>query len=259
MSTSLFNDIIFGPVHSRRLGLSLGVNLLPVDAKLCNFDCIYCECGWNAGHRGVRRFNAREDVRRLLALQLEKMVAAGTPPDVITFAGNGEPTMHPDFESVIDDTLALRDKLCPSAKVSVLSNATMIGRESVRRALLRVDNNILKLDSAFDETVRLMNAPQQAEYGVERTVEAMKLFGGRMILQTMFLRGRVGGRIVDNTTEEEVGAWLDVVRRISPQRVMVYTIDRDTPLDTLEKIPVGELRRIAARVEALGIECSVAG
>lgn len=259
MSTSLFNDIIFGPVHSRRLGLSLGVNLLPVDAKLCNFDCIYCECGWNAGHRGVRRFNAREDVRRLLALQLEKMVAAGTPPDVITFAGNGEPTMHPDFESVIDDTLALRDRLCPSAKVSVLSNATMIGRESVRRALSRVDNNILKLDSAFDETVRLMNAPQQAEYGVERTVEAMKLFGGRMILQTMFLRGRVGDRIVDNTTEEEVGAWLDVVRRISPQRVMVYTIDRDTPLDTLEKIPVGELRRIAARVEALGIECSVAG
>lgn len=259
MSTSLFNDIIFGPVHSRRLGLSLGVNLLPVDAKLCNFDCIYCECGWNAGHRGVRRFNAREDVRRLLALQLEKMVAAGTPPDVITFAGNGEPTMHPDFESVIDDTLALRDRLCPSAKVSVLSNATMIGRESVRRALSRVDNNILKLDSAFDETVRLMNAPQQAGYGVERTVEAMKLFGGRMILQTMFLRGRVGGRIVDNTTEEEVGAWLDVVRRIAPQRVMVYTIDRDTPLDTLEKIPVGELRRIAARVEALGIECSVAG
>lgn len=259
MSTSLFNDIIFGPVHSRRLGLSLGVNLLPVDAKLCNFDCIYCECGWNAGHRGVRRFNAREDVRRLLALQLEKMVAAGTPPDVITFAGNGEPTMHPDFESVIDDTLALRDRMCPSAKVSVLSNATMIGRESVRRALSRVDNNILKLDSAFDETVRLMNAPQQAGYGVERTVEAMKLFGGRMILQTMFLRGRVGDRIVDNTTEEEVGAWLDVVRRISPQRVMVYTIDRDTPLDTLEKIPVGELRRIAARVEALGIECSVAG
>lgn len=259
MSTSLFNDIIFGPVHSRRLGLSLGVNLLPTAAKLCNFDCIYCECGWNAQHRGARRFNAREDVRRLLAEQLERMVAAGTPPDVITFAGNGEPTMHPDFEAIIDDTLALRDRLCPSAKVSVLSNATMIGRESVRRALLRVDNNILKLDSAFDETVRLMNGPQQAEYGVERTIEAMRLFEGRMILQTMFLRGRVGDRTIDNTTDVEVEAWLDAVQRIAPQRVMVYTIDRDTPLDTLEKVPVGELRRIAARVEALGIGCSVAG
>ncbi len=259
MSTSLFNDIIFGPVHSRRLGLSLGVNLLPTAAKLCNFDCIYCECGWNAEHRGARRFNAREDVRRLLAEQLERMVAAGTPPDVITFAGNGEPTMHPDFEAVIDDTLALRDSLCPSAKVSVLSNATMIGRESVRRALLRVDNNILKLDSAFDETVRLMNGPQQAGYGVERTIEAMRLFEGRMILQTMFLRGRVGGRSIDNTTDAEVEAWLDAVQRIAPQRVMVYTIDRDTPLDTLEKVSVEELRRIAARVEALGIECSVAG
>lgn len=259
MSTSLFNDIIFGPVHSRRLGLSLGVNLLPTAAKLCNFDCIYCECGWNAQHRGARRFNAREDVSRLLAEQLERMVAAGTPPDVITFAGNGEPTMHPDFEAIIDDTLALRDRLCPSAKVSVLSNATMIGRESVRRALLRVDNNILKLDSAFDGTVRLMNGPQQAEYGVERTIEAMRLFEGRMILQTMFLRGRVGDRTIDNTTDVEVEAWLDAVKRIAPQRVMVYTIDRDTPLDTLEKVPVGELRRIAARVEALGIGCSVAG
>ncbi len=259
MSTSLFNDIIFGPVHSRRLGLSLGVNLLPTAAKLCNFDCIYCECGWNAQHRGARRFNAREDVSRLLAEQLERMVAAGTPPDVITFAGNGEPTMHPDFEAIIDDTLALRDRLCPSAKVSVLSNATMIGRESVRRALLRVDNNILKLDSAFDGTVRLMNGPQQAEYGVERTIEAMRLFEGRMILQTMFLRGRVGDRTIDNTTDVEVEAWLDAVKRIAPQRVMVYTIDRDTPLDTLEKVTVGELRRIAARVEALGIGCSVAG
>lgn len=259
MSTSLFNGIIFGPVHSRRLGLSLGVNLLPTAAKLCNFDCIYCECGWNAEHRGARRFNAREDVRRLLAGQLERMVAAGTPPDVITFAGNGEPTMHPDFEAIIDDTLALRDRLCPSAKVSVLSNATMIGRESVRRALLRVDNNILKLDSAFDATVRLMNGPQQAEYGVERTIEAMRLFEGRMILQTMFLRGRIGERTIDNTTDVEVEAWLDAVQRIAPQRVMVYTIDRDTPLDTLEKVSVEELRGIAARVEALGIECSVAG
>ena len=259
MATSLFSEVIFGPIRSRRLGLSLGVNLLPTEAKLCNFDCIYCECGWNSDHCGSRRFNDRTTVRDMLAAQLRKMAADGTPPDVITFAGNGEPTMHPEFEAIIDDTIALRDELCPSARVSVLSNATMIGRESVRRALERVDNNILKLDSAFDATVQLMNKPQQASYTVERTVSEMERFEGRMILQTMFLRGRVGEQPIDNTTEREVEAWLKIVERIRPQRVMVYTIDRDTPLETLEKVPVEDLRRIAERVEALGIECSVAG
>lgn len=259
MATSLFSEVIFGPIRSRRLGLSLGVNLLPTEAKLCNFDCIYCECGWNSDHCGSRRFNDRTTVREMLAAQLRKMAADGTPPDVITFAGNGEPTMHPEFEAIIDDTIALRDELCPSARVSVLSNATMIGRESVRRALERVDNNILKLDSAFDATVQLMNKPQQATYTVEHTVGEMERFEGRMILQTMFLRGRVGEQPIDNTTEREVEAWLKIVERIRPQRVMVYTIDRDTPLETLEKVSVEDLRRIAERVEALGIECSVAG
>ncbi|MDL2320562.1 radical SAM protein [Alistipes sp. OttesenSCG-928-B03] len=257
MPTILFDDIIFGPVRSRRLGLSLGVNLLPVDSKLCNFNCIYCECGWTGS--GTRpRFNSREDVRRLLGEKLREMTAAGTPPDVITFAGNGEPTMHPEFEQIIDDTIALRDEICPSALVSVLSNATMIGRESVRRALLRVDNNILKLDSAFDETVRLIDDPQGA-YSVAQTVANMKLFDGRLIIQTMFARGEYEGQVVDNTTEREVAAWLELVREVAPQKVMIYTIDRDTPCQTLEKVAVDDLRQIAARVEALGIECSVAG
>ena len=186
------------------------------------------------------------------------MTADGTPPDVITFAGNGEPTMHPDFEAVIGDTIALRDALCPAAKVSVLSNATQIHRDSVRRALLRVDNNILKLDSAFDATVRRMNNPQSASYTVRGIVEAMKRFDGRMILQTMFLRGECGGQPVDNTTEEEVSAWLRLVAEIRPRQVMVYSLDRDTPCPTLEKVTKEELQAIAARVEALGIPCSVA-
>lgn len=167
----------------------------PLHDKLCSFDCIYCECGW--GKPGAKpRFNSRETVRRLLREKLTEMVAAGTPPDVITFAGNGEPTMHPEFGGVIDDTIAVRDELCPSAKISVLSNATMIGRETVREALLKADNNILKLDSAFDETVRLVDRPKGA-YSVRQTVEAMKLFDGRLIVQTMFLRGharRAAGR-----------------------------------------------------------------
>lgn len=255
--TSLYDNIIFGPIRSRRLGLSLGVNLLPIESKLCSFDCIYCECGWNDEHPGKRRFNAREDVRDMLDATLQKMVAEGTPPDVITFAGNGEPTMHPDFENIIADTIALRDKHCPAAKVSVLSNATQIHREDVRRALLRVDNNILKLDSAFDETVQLVNKPQGA-YTVARTVELLKAFEGNLILQTMFLRGEYLGKRVDNTTEEEVVAWLKLVAEIRPKQVMVYSLDRDTPCQTLEKVEKDELREIAARVEALGITCSVA-
>lgn len=256
--TSLYHDIIYGPVHSRRLGLSLGVNLLPTESKLCSFDCIYCECGWNADHPGGRRFNAREEVRTHLETALRQMAAAGTPPDVITFAGNGEPTLHPDFEGVIDDTLALRDRYCPAAKVSVLSNATQIHREEVQQALLRVDNNILKLDSAFDATVRRIDNPQNPQYTVRNTVDGMKRFTGQMILQTMFLRGECKGQRIDNTTEEEVAAWLQLVAEIRPRQVMVYSLDRDTPCPTLEKVSREELQRIAERVEALGIPCSVA-
>ena len=255
--TALFEDIIFGPIRSRRLGLSLGINLLPTHSKLCNFDCIYCECGWNADHATSRRFNSREEVSSRLEEVLSEMVAAGTPPDVITFAGNGEPTMHPDFEAIIDDTIALRDRLCPSAKVSVLSNATMIGRESVRRALKRVDNNILKLDSAFDETVRAVNNPC-GSYSVENVVENLILFDGQFILQTMFLRGEYNGQKIDNTTNREVEAWLHIVADLRPQKVMVYSLDRDTPCKSLEKVTREELQQIAVRVEALGIECSVA-
>lgn len=257
MSTSLFKDIIFGPVKSRRLGLSLGVNLLPLDNKLCNFNCIYCECGWNT--KGVKpKFNTRKDVKEQLRKKLTEMVAEGTPPDVITFAGNGEPTIHPEFEEIIADTIELRNEICPKAKVSVLSNATMIGRENIRRALLAVDNNILKLDSAFDETVRLIDDPQGA-YSVARTVEDMIKFNGKLIVQTMFARGEHNGVKVDNATELEVSAWLSLLERIKPEKVMIYTIDRDTPEENLRKVGIEELRGIASRVEKLGIECSVSG
>ena len=258
MATSLFNDIIFGPVRSRRLGLSLGVNLLPTDSKLCNFDCIYCECGWTpqGGHQA--RFTNRADVARLLEDKLLEMTTAGNPPDVITFAGNGEPTMHPDFGQIIDDTLRIRNSYAPEAKVSVLSNATMIGRESVRSALFKIDNNILKLDSAFDDTVRLIDNPR-GNFSVAETVANMKLFKGQLIVQTMFLRGMYNGRKVDNTTEEEVSAWLKLLDDIRPREVMIYSLDRDTPAPDLEKIYIDELSLIADRVRALGIKTSVAG
>ena len=252
----LFRDIIYGPIKSRRLGISLGVNLLPLESKLCNFDCIYCECGWNRDNRSEKpRFNAREDVREALRVALSNMQIDGQLPDVITFAGNGEPTMHPDFESIIEDTIALRDEFAPEAKVSVLSNATQLHREGVVRALHRVDNAILKLDSAIDATAHLINSPQ-GNYSVERVVEQLKKFGNDFVLQTMFLRGEYNGVTIDNTLEREIMAWAAVVEHLRPRSVMVYSIDRATPCQTLEKVSREELDKIADKVRALGIECS---
>ncbi len=259
--TALFEDIIFGPIHSRRLGLSLGVNLLPQEAKICNFDCVYCECGSNGERKGVvsqRRFAIRRSVEEALKLQLEEMAVTLTPPDVITFAGNGEPTLHPEFEQIIESTIAIRDRLCPNAKVSVLSNATTLDRECVVRALRMVDNPILKIDSAIERTAKLMNNPSSS-YSVGRVIDQMSTsLRGVCIVQTMFLRGEIDGETVDNTSDEEVEAWIAALRTISPRSVMIYSIDRDTPCRTLEKVSKEELERIAARVRAYGIECSAA-
>ncbi|MFI3281961.1 MAG: radical SAM protein [Rikenellaceae bacterium] len=256
--TVLFNEIIFGPVRSRRLGISLGVNLLPSFSKICNFDCIYCECGWNADNRGNEGFNSPKEVYNALSERLAQMKADSELPDVITFAGNGEPTLNPHFEQIISDTLTLRDKFAPNAKVSVLSNATMLDRESVVRALKRVDNNILKLDSAIETTAVVMNNPQSSNYSVRRVIEQMKSFGGELIVQTMFLRGSIDGTPIDNTTPDEVDAWLAAIKEISPKQVMVYSIDRDTPCDTISKVSREELISIAQRVKELGIDCPVA-
>ena len=146
MSTILYDQIVFGPIHSRRLGISLGMNLLPTDGKICSFDCLYCECGFNKDRKTNHRMPTREEVREALKERLTRMQAEGIAPDVITFAGNGEPTLHPDFESIIADTIATRDSFFPKAKIAVLSNATQLHKESVVRALSRVEDNILKFD-----------------------------------------------------------------------------------------------------------------
>ncbi len=246
MDTFLFDSIIVGPIHSRRLGRSLGVNLLAPNSKLCNFNCIYCECGWNGAH-GSGGFNRYEQVAEALEARLQAMAEAGELPDVITFAGNGEPTLHPAFERVIDTTLALRDRLAPSAQVAVLSNATMVDREAIRRALGRVDRNILKFDSAIDLTMRRINQPQNNR-SVAEIIDLLRLFEGRLVIQTMFLRGTCHGHRIDNTTPEEVSAYLSALREIGPAEVMLYTIDRNTPADDLQKVSFDEMEAIAARI-----------
>ena len=255
MSTIIYPSPIFGPVHSRRLGISLGINLLPADGKVCTFDCIYCECGFNKDHRPTLPLPEREEVARKLEAKLQEMQAEGQLPDVLTFAGNGEPTSHPHFAEIIDDTIRLRDQYCPKAKVCVLSNSTFIHRQQVHDALMRVDDNILKLDTVSSDYINKVDRPN-GTYDVKTIIERMKAFNGHIIIQTMFMRGTYNGESVDNTGEAFVAPWLDIVKAIKPQQVMVYTIDRETPAQGLEKATHEQLDAIRDRVIAAGIPCT---
>ena len=259
MSTILFSEIVFGPLHSRRMGSSLGINLLPYDGKLCNFDCIYCECGFNKNFRTSTKLPTRQNVREALEDKLIKLKEEGTQIDVITFAGNGEPTMHPEFSGIIDDTIELRNTYSLEANISVLTNGMSVGKRSVFEALQKVESPVLKLDSAFDETVRLINRPSSPTYTVANQVKLYHRFEGNFVLQTMFVKGLFEGQAIDNTTDKEVSAWLELVKELNPREVMIYTIDRETPAKELKKVSLEVLNKIAAEVKLLGIKTNVAG
>ncbi len=259
MSTILFHEIVYGPVHSRRMGTSLGINLLPYDGKLCSFDCLYCECGFNENFRTKTKLPSRENVKAALEDKFQKLKNEGKKLDVITFAGNGEPTLHPEFAEIIEDTIQLRNHYYSEAKISVLSNGILVSKVKVFEALQKVDNPILKLDSADDETVRLIDRPNSPDYSVARQVELYKKFKGNFVLQTMFLRGEFEGKEIDNSKKEDVLAWLELVKEMNPREVMIYTIDRETPAKGLKKVSLHTLQEIAKRVELLGIKTNVAG
>lgn len=257
MPTFLFDKIIFGPVSSRRLGVSLGVNLLPTNRKVCSFDCIYCECGLNPGKGAPAPvMPTREEVYDHLESRLRDMSANHRPPDVITFAGNGEPTIHPHFPGIIDDTIELRNQYCPEARIAVLSNATRIHSPAVFDALLKVDDNIQKLDSACEETIRLLDRPQ-GYFDLAETVEHLRRFKGQVTIQTLFVSGSFNGLPLDNSTDEEVTAWLQLIQKIAPKEVMIYTIARDTPINTLVKASPKRLHEIAEMVRKLGFQTQV--
>ena len=256
MATVIYPSPIFGPVHSRRLGVSLGINLLPADGKFCSFDCIYCECGFNGDHRPHQKLPTREEVREALEARLQDMKQNGPKPDVLTFAGNGEPTAHPHFAGIIEDTLRLRDTYFPEAKVSVLSNSTFIHKPEVFDALNKIDNNILKLDTIDATYINKVDRPT-GHYDVKQVIECMKAFKGNLIVQTLFMKGTFEGENVDNTTDEYVLPWLEVVKQIAPRQVMIYTIDRETPAPDLLKATREELDRIGELVRQTGIPCSV--
>lgn len=255
MATIIFPSPIFGPIKSRRLGISLGINLLPGDGKVCTFDCIYCECGFNADHKPHSRFPPREEVATALEKKLREMQTEGAMPDVLTFAGNGEPTIHPRFGDIIDDTIALRDRYCPDAKVSVLSNSTQIMKPEVFEALLKVDNNILKLDTIDPDYINIVDRPTGL-YDIDTIIERMKAFNGKVVVQTMFLKGSVDGKDINNTGDYYVKPWIEAVKQIEPREVMIYTIDRETPMQGLLKASKEELDRIVAMLEDEGIKAS---
>jgi len=260
MATFLFDEIIFGPVNSRRLGVSLGINLLPTNYKICNFNCIYCECGLNKdlGSKSIKQdLPSRNEVKKMLAEKIKSMQKEkNLVPDVITFAGNGEPSLHPDFEAIIDDTIKIRNQHCPNAKIAVLTNATLINKKNVFNALLKVDQNIIKLDSVFDHTLQALNKPL-ASYSVSKQIELMKEFKGNCIIQTMFTRGQHEGNSFDNTKKIEVDSLIEAYLQIAPKQIMIYTISRDTPIDTIEKIGEDELNSIGAKIKSKGFDVQI--
>jgi wyosine [tRNA(Phe)-imidazoG37] synthetase (radical SAM superfamily) len=260
MGTFLFDEIIFGPVKSRRLGVSLGINLLPTKRKICNFNCIYCECGWTKDiEKAVEHLPGRGEVFKALDQKLSELKINSQPPDVITYAGNGEPTLHPEFPGIIDDSILLKNKYFPKARIAVLSNSTTIHNPLIKAALLKVDMNILKLDSAISSTIKIHNQPRKS-INVEELIDNLAGFNGKVIIQTLFLRGKYKDTVVDNTTTTEINAWIKAIERIKPSEVMIYTISRDTPDGgQLNKVPEKELRKIASLVEKLGIKTQVSG
>lgn len=253
MQTVLFHSTIFGPIHSRRLGVSLGVNLMPRDGKICSFDCLYCEAGFNAQGHGKAGLPSRKETYDQLEAKLKEMKASGQTLDVITFSGNGEPTLHPEFPAIAGDVGKLRDIYFPDAKISVLTNSTRIFDGGVAEALEKVDNNILKLDSAIEDTMKAIDRPTDPKFSVGKVVEGLKRFKDTGIIQTMFVRGEHNGVKIDNTTDEEVEALIDAYLKIQPKEVMIYSLDRPTPEKNLHKVEREELERIASRIQAAGI------
>lgn len=244
----LFHDVIFGPVHSRRLGFSLGINLLPIDSKICSFNCIYCECGWNPEGNSNSVFSDRNVIFSELEDRLKEIKSNNEPLDVLTFAGNGEPTLHPEFLEIVEDVISLRDKYFPYIKIAVLSNSTTLSNANVVKALKKIDLPILKLDSVIENTFRTINNPSKT-FNFNDYISNLKKFNHKLIIQTMFLRGEINNSVIDNTTNYEVDELIKVLKEIKPESVMIYSLDRKAPAKNLIKISSEELREIAKKMK----------
>lgn len=252
----LFETLVFGPIKSRRLGKSLGVNLMPEIGKICSFNCIYCECGWNPEGKVTSNLPKKEVYEKMLEERLKELIGTEMEPDSITFSGNGEPTLHPDFAEIIDITLRLRNQYIPNAKISVLTNGTMLHKKEVFDAISKIDNNIIKIDGGTYAMIKAINKPN-VDFDLEKYINLLQEFKGDLIIQTCFLRGEHKGVKIDNTTEEELSLWYEHIKRINPRKTMIYAIERETPEKNLEKISLSELEQIAEPLREMGfnVEC----
>lgn len=256
----LFENIIIGPIHSRRLGNSLGINLLPLKRKFCTYDCIYCECGWNEETiENKIELPSYEDVRNQLKKRIDELKAEGTVVDSFTFAGNGEPTLHPDFPKVVDLVVEIRNKYYPNAVITLLTNATQLSRPETYNALLKLDNPVLKLDAGMAAMRNSINKPTAEKYSFDELVNNLILFGNRGIIQTLLLRGSNDGKIISNVSDEDFGEYIELLKKIRPKYVMLYAIDRATPEKDLEKLSVDELEIYAQKIRNEGIDVKVYG
>ena len=255
----LFETIV-GPIHSRRLGSSLGINLLPQERKLCTYDCIYCECGWNSEtEKREIKLPTLDEIKLLLEKRLHELVAQGVPVDSFTFAGNGEPTLHPQFPQVAEFVMQMRDKYYPKAVVTLLTNATQLYRPEIYEAVMKLDNPVLKLDAGTASMRAAINKPNKPEHTFEQLVDSLVRFGNRCIIQTLLLRGEHSGQTISNVSDEEFANYVDILKKICPKYVMLYAIDRATPEKKLEKLSVEELEKYAQIICNEGIEVKVYG
>ena len=247
-------ETVFGPIHSRRLGNSLGINLLPEKGKICTFDCIYCECGWNKDGRDDTKLPSAEKVHNALEAKLKQCKASQVPIDSITFSGDGESTINPEFPQIIEDTIRLRDLYYPNSKITVLSNATMVHKPEVFNALRKVDNPVMKIDAPTNELIEKINHPAPG-YDIHRVIEALKQFNGDFILQTMFLKSKD----FDSSSPEVLNGWMEIVRLLKPREIMAYTIDRPTPEEGLQKFTVEEMRTLVQPLVNEGFTIQIKG
>ncbi len=250
----LFNEIVVGPIHSRRLGCSLGVNVLPTQKKYCSFNCVYCECGWNEIDTRIKvPFNDRLVIKNELekyCKNTDKKELAKI--DSITFSGNGEPTLHPEILQIVQDVISLRNIYIPQSKVTILTNSTQLSREDVSKALHLIDNPLLKIDAGTEKMYKLISQPVNCSF------EEIKLnilnFGPNCIIQTMLLRGELDGQTIDNLSEEEFSNYLDFIKKVNPKQVMFYSLDRIPPAKHLIKVDKAEMEKYADKLRALNIK-----
>jgi wyosine [tRNA(Phe)-imidazoG37] synthetase (radical SAM superfamily) len=254
MSGILFDKIVFGPILSRRLGRSLGINLLPETEKVCSMNCIYCECGWGSVEAIQHKLLSANEIISVLTRRFEQMYHDKIQIDSITYSGNGEPTIHPQFAEITQAIIALRNTYFPQTIITCLSNSTQLHRNDVLEALKSIDNPLMKLDTGTQSMYELINLPF-SNIKLDDICKNLQKFEGKLVVQTLFLRGKLDNNlIVDNTSNEEVEAWLECLSDIRPYKVILYPIDRETPVKCLEKIDKNTLNKIAKKVQLLGIE-----